>query len=180
MGFNIDKATGYSNFSKAMHWLIALAVYCLFGLGLWIVSLDYYHPWYVRAPDIHRSAGLLAAVLMAIRLLWLNWVGKPKALASHTTIERVLAHCAHLLMYILFFATVIAGYLMSSTDGHEIIFFNLYSLPSSGDYIANQEDVAGTWHKYLAWLLVITSLLHALAALKHHFIDRDNTLKRML
>jgi cytochrome b561 len=51
---------------------------------------------------------------------------------------------------------------------------------SFGELFTNQEDLAGAVHKYLAYLLMCSVVLHALAALKHHFIDKDNTLTRML
>jgi len=75
---------------------------------------------------------------------------------------------------------MISGYLISTADGRAIEVFNLISLPSLGELFTDQEDLSGIVHKYLAYALMVTVILHALAALKHHFIDRDNTLLRML
>jgi cytochrome b561 len=75
---------------------------------------------------------------------------------------------------------MIAGYLISTADGKGIIVFDLFEVPALYTGIPNQEDLAGLVHEYLAWTLVVFAGLHALAALKHHYIDRDVTLLRML
>jgi cytochrome b561 len=83
-------------------------------------------------------------------------------------------------LYVVLFATMFAGYLISTADGVGISVFGLFEVPSLIDSIPDQADVAGAIHLYLAWTLVVFSVLHGLAALKHHFIDRDATLTRML
>ena len=75
---------------------------------------------------------------------------------------------------------MISGYLISTADGRAISVFGWFEVPATITSIPKQEDVAGLVHQYLAWGLVIFSGVHALAALKHHFIDRDATLNRML
>jgi cytochrome b561 len=77
-------------------------------------------------------------------------------------------------------ALMFSGYLISTADGREVDVFNLFSLPAMPFSIDNQEDIAGDVHEILAWTLILLSTIHGLAALKHHFVDRDNTLKRML
>jgi cytochrome b561 len=77
-------------------------------------------------------------------------------------------------------SVMISGYLISTADGRAISVFGWFEVPALITSIPDQEDIAGLIHEYLAWGLVIFSGLHALAALKHHFIDRDPTLKRML
>lgn len=75
---------------------------------------------------------------------------------------------------------IISGYLISTADERPIEVFGWFSVPSFGSFIDNQEDIAGTIHEWLAYVLIALASVHALAALKHHFIDKDNTLKRML
>ena len=75
---------------------------------------------------------------------------------------------------------MITGYLISTADGRGIEVFELITIPAYGAIIENQEDIAGLVHKWLAYLLIALASLHALAALKHHFIDKDNTLNRMI
>jgi len=78
------------------------------------------------------------------------------------------------------FAVMIAGYLISTAEGVGIPVFDWFEVPALVSGLPDQADTAGAIHLYLAWVLVIFSGLHALAALKHHFIDRDVTLTRML
>ncbi|BCR25545.1 hypothetical protein KAM429_42480 [Aquipseudomonas alcaligenes] len=104
----------------------------------------------------------------------------PPALSSYSRLTRLGAKLGHGLLYLGLFALMIAGYLISTADGRGISVFGLFEVPASITAIPDQEDVAGLIHQYLAWVLVIFAVLHGLAALKHHFIDRDATLSRML
>ena len=65
-----NTATAYGLLSIGMHWLVALAVFGLFGLGLWMVGLDYYSSWRHTAPALHKGIGLGLFALMLLRLLW--------------------------------------------------------------------------------------------------------------
>ena len=75
---------------------------------------------------------------------------------------------------------MMSGYLISTADERGISVFGLFEVPGFGSLIDNQEDLAGVVHKYAAYLVIGLTLLHAAAALKHHFIDKDETLTRML
>jgi cytochrome b561 len=163
-----------------LHWLSALAVIGLFALGLWMVELTYYDDWYKEAPDIHRSIGVLLFIATVLRLLW-RWSNpKPAPLASHSRLEKIAAGAAHVVLYLMLFAIMISGYLISTADGLAVDVFNLFSVPATLQGIEHQEDIAGVFHYWLAVSLIALVVLHALAAIKHHFIDRDATLKRML
>ncbi|MCV6636408.1 cytochrome b [Candidatus Albibeggiatoa sp. nov. NOAA] len=166
--------------SKAFHWLTALIIISLFGLGLWMVELSYYDPWYRKAPDLHKSLGIIVISLMLLRLIWRVINPTPKSLATHQTWERYLAHTVHIILYLLVFSIGITGYLISTADGRAIEVFNIISIPSLGMFIERQEDIAGWVHWVLAWTLITFVGLHLIGALKHHFIDKDATLVRML
>ena len=83
-------------------------------------------------------------------------------------------------MYLLIFVIFSSGYLISTEDGRGIDVFTWFTVPSLGALFENQADIAGNIHFYAAWSLVIIASIHALAALKHHFINKDNTLRKML
>lgn len=170
----------YGAVSIVLHWAVALAVFGLFGLGLWMVGLDYYDPWRKAGPDLHKSIGLTLLAVMVLRVLWRFISPAPPAPASHGAFTRVAAKLGHLALYLGLFAVMIAGYLISTADGVGIPVFGLFEVPALISDLPDQADVAGVIHLWLAWGLVIFAVLHALAALKHHFIDRDATLKRML
>lgn len=101
-------------------------------------------------------------------------------LPSHSSLEQKAGKITHVVLYCLIFTVMITGYLISTADGRGIEVFELFVIPAFGAIIDNQEDVAGLVHEWLAYLLIAIAALHALAALKHHFIDKDNTLNRMI
>lgn len=169
----------YGLVAVLLHWLAALTIIGLFALGFWMVDLGYYDPWYHDAPFIHKSIGILLAILMLLRLVWRFYDSPPASINSHSLLEKKIASLAHRIIYLLAFLIVFSGYLISTADGKPIEVFNWFTIPALQTLIENQEDLAGTFHKWLAYLLIAIALLHALAALKHHFIDKDNTLKRI-
>lgn len=175
-----NSPAGYGLISIAVHWLVALLVFSLFGLGLWMVELDYYSSWRHTAPMLHKSIGLTLFALMLLRLLWRFFSPPPASLSSYSRATRLAAKLGHALLYVGVLVLMSAGYLISTADGKGIIVFDLFEMPALYSGIPNQADRAGLVHEYLAWALVIFAGLHALAALKHHFIDRDVTLLRML
>ncbi|AHG22218.1 cytochrome B561 [Chania multitudinisentens RB-25] len=170
----------FGHISILIHWLVALSVYGLFALGLWMVTLGYYDVWYHQAPEIHKSIGILLFIIMIVRVVWRFISPPPKPLASYSRFTRINAVLAHIALYVVLFGILISGYLISTADGQAISVFGWFDVPASVTDIAQQADTAGTIHLYLAWAVVVLSVLHALAAFKHHFVDRDVTLKRML
>jgi cytochrome b561 len=168
----------YGLVSISVHWLVALTVLGLFTLGVWMVELTYYDPWYKTGPDLHRSIGITLFAVMLLRLAWR--LINPRPHAEGTRLEKTLASTAHSLLFVLLFVVMISGYLISTADGRAIDVFGLFTVPALISGREQQEDIAGLAHKVLAYGLIALVALHALAALKHHFIDRDQTLKRML
>lgn len=175
-----NTASRFGHISLLLHWLIALAVYGMFALGLWMVTLGYYDSWYHPAPELHKSIGILLFALMICRTIWRFISPPPQPLSSYSPLTRLSALAVHLLLYGILFALFISGYLISTADGKPITVFSLFDVPATVEGFAEQADLAGEVHLWLAWSVVILSVLHGLAALKHHFIDRDVTLKRML
>ena len=172
------KTQHYHPLHIALHWLMALMIPALFGVGLWMTGLDYYSSWYKTAPDLHKSFGILLAILLVSRLVVMRRFGKPAALSSGW--QQKAAGIAHALMYALLLAIMVSGYLISTADNRGILVFGLFEVPGFGEFFPEQADIAGTVHFYLACALIVLVVLHAAAALKHHFVDKDNTLKRML
>lgn len=169
----------FGRIAVLLHWSMALAIYGMFALGLWMVSLGYYDSWYHDAPEIHKSIGVLLLLTLIIRLVWRVISPPPRPLSSHSPLVRISSVVAHLLLYTLLLAILISGYLISTADGKPIAVFSWFTLPALFSGAGEQADLAGDIHLWLAWSVVILSILHGLAAIKHHVIDRDNTLKRM-
>lgn len=168
----------YNLVARVVHWLSALVVIGLFALGLWMVDLSYYSEWYRTAPHWHKSIGLLLGGLTLFRLVWKVVTASPKV--EGASYEVLGAKLAHLAMYAILFVLFCSGYLISTADGRGIDVFNWFTVPSVGALIDNQADIAGEVHFYAAWSLIILAAVHALAALKHHFINKDNTLRKMI
>ncbi len=174
-----NQASHYGLISIAIHWLTVVVVVGLSVLGLWMVDLDYYSEWYKTGPDIHRSVGVLLALLLLFRVVWRYWSPPPVALDSHQAWERKSARFAHWALMLLMWAAIVAGYLISTADGRSVDVFGWFVVPATLTSIPNQEDLAGDIHFVLAMALLAMASLHGLAALKHHFLDRDRTLLRM-
>lgn len=175
-----NTSESYGVLSRVVHWVSALTVLGLFALGLWMEDLDYYHDWYRTAPDIHRSVGVLLLILTAFRLVWYRVSSKPRALETHSRTIRIASVATHHVMILLLFAMFISGYLITTAQGDALYVFNWFSIPSTLNGIDNLEDIAGEVHELTAFTLIGLAALHAIGALKHHFIDKDVTLKRML
>lgn len=170
----------YGWVSIVLHWGVALVVFGLFALGLWMVGVDYYSAWRKDAPDLHKSIGITLFAVMLVRIVWRLVSPPPPPLASYSRMTRIGAAFGHAFLYLGLFAVMIAGYLISTADGVGIPVFGLFEIPAVVSGLPDQADTAGVVHLYLAWVLVVFAGLHGVAALKDHFIDRDVTLTRML
>lgn len=170
--------TQYNRLAKLLHWSSALIIIAMFAAGLWMVDLDYYSQWYQLAPHWHKSVGLCLFALTVFRLIWKITTKAPKI--EGTTTEIKIAKAVHHLLYTLLFLIFVSGYMISTADGRDIEVFNWFSIPGFGSFFENQEDIAGNIHYYLALTVIGLASLHVLAALKHHIITKDNTLKKML
>lgn len=169
---------GYGLISILMHWLMALMVFFLFGLGLYMVELTYYDAWYKGSLDLHKSLGITLLFLWLARVIWRWFSIRPKGVG--TSLEQQIAHWAHLMLYGLMLAIMVSGYLISTADGRAIEVFGLFSIPALPVSMDQQESVLGDIHQWLAYGLMLLVGGHALAAVKHQFIDKDNTLERMI
>jgi cytochrome b561 len=175
-----NSTSGYGLVAILLHWGMAALVIGLFLLGLYMTGLDYYHPWYRSAPDLHRGLGVVTALLLIVRVAWRSADVRP---GPEPGTPRHLARAAewvHRTLYLLVLLIVVSGYLISTADGRGIDVFGVFELPALVSGIDNMEDVAGEIHFALAVGLMGLVALHAAAALKHHFLDGNGTLKRML
>ena len=173
-----NSRSSYGWVSIALHWLMALGIFGIFGLGLYMVELTYYDAWYRGSLDLHKSIGLTLLIVWIIRITW-RWINTNPEI-SGSPIEKKAAHYVHLLLYGVMLALMITGYLISTADGRGIEVFGLFEVPAMSVSFENQEDIAGDIHWLLAWSLILMVTLHAMAAIKHHVINKDNTLLKMI
>ncbi|WP_114764694.1 cytochrome b [Vibrio rhodolitus] len=173
-----QEVKNYNLIARALHWVSAIVVITMFAVGLWMVDLSYYSEWYRTAPHWHKSIGILFAALTLFRLTWKVVTASPKV--EGKAIEKLAAKAVHGMMYLVLFTLFISGYLISTEDGRGIDVFSLFTIPALGALFENQADISGEIHFYAAWALIIMASVHALAAIKHHVIDKDNTLRKMI
>jgi len=161
-----------------LHWLMSAIIFGLFGMGLWMTGLNYYDAWYHRAPYLHQGIGMFFLALLAIRIFWV-W-GNVKPAISGVKWERMGAVIAHRLHYILMLTIGLSGYLIPTAEGGGFEIPSGLHVPALFSLTPAQADFNGAAHHYAAWAIMVLAVLHTAAALKHHFINRDNTLLRML
>jgi len=174
-----NSATSYGWVTIALHWSMALLIFFLFGLGLYMVELTYYDAWYKGSLDLHKSLGLISLFALIFRIFW-RFINQTPAELAGPRWEKLSAHYMHLGLYVLMLILMISGYLISTADGRAIAVFELIRVPALPWGIENQEDIVGELHEILAWLLISMVAVHALAAIKHQLINKDNGLGRIL
>nr|WP_295784358.1 cytochrome b [Rhodoferax sp.] len=173
----------YNGFAIFLHWLLALALVGIFSVGLYMADLPF-SPQRLKLYNWHKWAGISILTLSAIRLLW-RLSHKPPALPQSVTLgmpgwQVTAYHATHVAMYALFFIVPLIGWAYSSAAGFPIVLFGVLPLP---DFVSASKPLAEMikpWHQYSAFALAGLVLLHVAAALKHHFIDKDGLLARML
>ena len=174
-----NSANGYGLIQIVLHWSMAGIVAVMLPLGLWMTGLDYYDPWYTRAPDLHRAIGVLFGLMLLARWAWRLTQVQPTVHAA-TSRDQTVATLVHRLLYFIPLCLIISGYLISTADGRAVEVFGWFSLPATMQGIDGQADIAGDIHFFLAMALLAVIVLHVLGALRHHFVYRDDTLRRML
>ena len=174
----LNNRARYGLVAIALHWLMAAGIFFLFGLGLYMTDLDYYDSWYHKGPDLHKALGMIVLLLLIARIPWrfLNVRPEPQGRPW----EQRLAHWVHNGHYVLMVLVLVTGYLIPTAKGEGIDVFGFIEVPSIMRLSGPQEDLAGQVHWLSAWFLVVLGVLHALAAYKHHFVDKDDTLLRMI
>ncbi|QSI76686.1 MULTISPECIES: cytochrome b [Niveibacterium] len=171
--------TQYTRTAIALHWLIALLIFIAFPVGLYMVDLPL-SPQKLKIISWHKWAGITVLALVLVRILWRATHRPPALPDSMSGIEKLAAHGAHHLLYLLMIAVPMAGWLMSSAKGFPVVWFGVLPLP---DLIGKSESLAEFFeeaHEILAWLMALIVVAHAAAAVKHHFAARDGVLARML
>ncbi len=169
---------GYSRPAIALHWLLAILIFSTFPLGVYMTGLDL-SPLKLKLYSYHKWIGITALMLVLLRLGWRIVRGAPAALPAPAWQQKAAA-ATHLLLYVLMFAVPLTGWMMSSAKGFQVVWLGVLPLP---DLVGKDEalgDLLLNMHFALNLLLLALVGLHAAAALKHHFIDRDATLARML
>lgn len=160
-----------------LHWIIATLIIGLLALGLYMVPMPFsleklkFYGW-------HKEYGFLVLFLAIFRLIWR--LSNPLPELALPWLEKVAARSMHWAFYIFMFAMPITGWLITSSAGLPASFFGLFTLPNLITPDEHQRVVFESIHQWLGYALIAAICLHSAAALKHHFINKDDILRRML
>lgn len=165
--------------SQALHWLVAGLILLQGTLGIVMVAIP-------NSPDkiglyaLHKSIGLTVLALAALRLGWRLYAGAPSPPVGVPRWQHAAAWGSHQLLYGLLFALPLSGWLFNSAAGFPMQWFGLFNLPAIADADPALRAFSGSLHRWLFWLLVAVTLVHAAAAIHHHLVAGNSTLARML
>jgi cytochrome b561 len=159
-----------------LHWLLALMIVASFGVGLYMSDLPI-SPTRLKLYNWHKWAGVTILALSGLRLLW-RLMHRPPAAA--TGWQGVIAQATHGLLYALFFVVPLLGWAYSSAAGFPVVWFGLLQLPDFVPVDKLLAEAIKPWHERSAMLMAGLVLLHVAGAAKHHWLDRDGLIQRML
>jgi cytochrome b561 len=177
-----NSATGWGWPARSFHWLVALLVIALWTLGAVMTRLSEADPLTYRLYQLHKSLGLTVFALVVLRLVWRLANSTPSLSTSMPAWQRFAAFLSHAALYLLLFLVPITGFLMVSASplGIPTVWFGLLDVPHVLQPNAVSEQIFAEAHAVLTYLFAALALVHALAALKHHFYNRDDILRRMI
>ena len=173
------QTAAYTRTAISLHWLVALLIFAAFPLGLYMSDLPL-SPYRLRLYSYHKWIGITIFLLAVLRMAW-RLARRPPALPDNMAAwEKHAADGMHWLLYALLFIVPTSGWLMSSAKGFQTVWFGVLPLP---DLVGRDKvlgDLLTELHESFNFLMMGVLLVHAGAAVKHHFIDRDDVLVRML
>ena len=175
----VAKPQQYTGTAKVLHWLVALLIIGLFALGQYMSDLSM-SPRKLQLYSWHKWFGVTVFLLVLIRLGWRLTHQPPPLPAQMPKWQRTASHIGHTALYVLMLAIPLSGWLMSSAKGYQTVWFGVLPLPDLLGKDKQLGDMLAELHGALNGLMMLIVVIHALAALKHHFIDRDDVLKRIL
>jgi cytochrome b561 len=182
-----DDNRRYGRVAMILHWLIALAIVTMLGLGAIMVDLPRGSPEKFQLYQVHKSLGLTVLGLSLVRLGWRLGHPPPPLPAGMASWERLAARGTHIVFYVLMIGLPISGWMMVSASPWNIPTqpWGLFTLPHLPWFATHPdkeglEGVLKALHETAAWTMAGLIVLHVAAALRHHFVKRDLVLLRML
>jgi cytochrome b561 len=173
------KSTAYTRTAISLHWAIAFLIFAAFPLGLYMHKL-LLSPYKLRLFNYHKWIGITVLILAIVRFVWRFANRPPDMPASMAGWERAAAFAMHILLYVLILLAPVTGWLMSSAAGFQTVLFGVIPIP---DIVGKDKELGQFFlelHQNLDYLLIALIGVHIAAALKHHFLARDDVLRQMI
>ena len=174
-----DTGTHWGSVTRTLHWLMAVLILAMFVLGWTAVN----YPMSPTKLDLfiwHKSIGLTLFALVVIRILWRLANETPSPPSGISTGEHKLARMGHMSLYLLMVLMPVSGYVVNSTANFPFRYFGGLRVPNLIPTDKAWQNVAENIHLATSWILALVVLLHVLAALRHHFIRKNDVLSNML
>jgi cytochrome b561 len=162
----------YGLIGQSLHWITVAGLVASYFLA---EAAEDQEPGNLMA--LHRSVGIAILALAVLRLVW-RILDRMPSIPAMPAWQRAVARGTHAIFYVLLFALPVTGWMVSSAEGDPIVIFGLFELPPVG--AGTNEDTLEDLHETLFNVLLGFAVLHVVGALKHHFWDRDGTLRSML
>ncbi len=169
----------YTKTAKGLHWLMAVLFFGMLGLGFYMQGLPL-SPDKLKLYSWHKWVGVTVFLLALFRIAWRVTHQPPALPSSMPRLMQIAAHAGHHMLYMLMFLIPLSGWLMSSAKGFQTVWFGILPIPDLLEKNKLLGDLLQTVHVSLNYLFIAVLIGHIGAALKHHFIDKDDILTRML
>lgn len=174
-----DPNTGWGAMTRLLHWLMAALILAQFAGG-WIADQLERSPAKADLMTAHKSLGISILMLLLLRAAWRWTHAAPPPLPGALAWEKTLARWSHFLLYVLMAAVPLSGWLAASTSRIPWNFFWLFPWPRIAQPDQDLHHRAEDLHALLIWILAVVLATHILAALRHHFVKKNDVLRRML
>ena len=170
----------YTRTAVTLHWLIALLIVAAFSLGLIMSDMPGLTMTKLKYFSWHKWLGVTIFILLLARALWRLTHPAPPLPLSMTTWERQVAGWMHRSFYALLVVIPLSGYFYSLAAGVPVVYLGIIPLPVLIDKNDALKEILDNAHSVLNFSMAGLVALHVLAGLKHHFVDHDGVLARML
>ena len=170
----------YTKTAMSLHWLTALLIVGAFIMGLVMTSIPGFSPAKLRYFSWHKWLGVTVFALAVLRVVWRQFHRPPPHPAHIPAWQNRTADAVHMLLYFLIFAVPVSGYLYTLSAGVPVVYLGVWPMLVIMAPDPELKPVFRAVHYWLDMAMAALVFAHAGAALKHHFIDRDTVLKRML
>lgn len=170
--------------SRLLHWLVGLGFIFLTVIGIYMANTEAWNLY-----PIHKSTGIILFVIILLRVIWRFRQGWPEPVSQYKKAEQFLSKTIHWILLLGTLMMPVSGMLYSGLSGHGFDIFgwvlvDKFPDPDNPDQVLPRDEyfsaLSEQTHEILGYTLSFAIVLHIIGALKHHFIDKDRTLLRML